>query len=40
MWYIVTDAYGDEYGFFSNPDDAYELANTIEGTTVYEEEEE
>ena len=40
MWYIVIDAYGCEYGFFSNPDDAYELANTIEGTTVYEEEEE
>lgn len=39
MGYIVIDAYGDEYGFFNNPEDAYELADTIEGTAVFEEEE-
>ena len=40
MGWIVIDAYGDEYGFFNNSEDAYELADTIEGSAVYEEEEE
>ena len=40
MGWIVIDAYGDEYGFFNNPEDAYELADTIEGLSVYKEDEE
>ena len=39
MGWIVVDVNGNEYGFFNNCEDAYELADTIEGSAVYEEEE-
>lgn len=39
MGWIVIDVNGNEYGFFNNFEDAYELADTIEGSAVYEEEE-
>lgn len=39
MGWIVVDVNGNEYGFFNNFEDAYELADTIEGSAVYEEEE-
>ena len=39
MGWIVVDVNGNEYGFFHDEEDAYELADTIEGSAVYEEEE-
>ena len=39
MGWVVIDVNGNEYGYFNNSEDAYELADTIEGSAVYEEEE-